>query len=301
MLIIDSDEELDASLTQELVEIAGLNGQSDAGTISHRLGARYPSRTDTANAERPLGAREQLFWLLDQNRPFHFAMVAQIAGKAGRDEWRRALDRVQGRHPRLSCCIEGAPGSVPWFRQHAGAKIPLRIVAGAPKTDWQRTVGEELAMPVDSSAAPLVRAVLIEGESDTALILVAHHAIADGLSLAYAIRDTLAALSGAPLEPLAALPAQEDMFGLGDAGVGEPHAPAGVPARYRPQDGAVPEVIGLCLPRFLTRKLRHRARQMGTTVHGALPRRSPSPAGAYSASPGTTSLCASSPRSTCGP
>ena len=34
MLNVDSDEELDASLTQELVEIAGLNGHSDTGTIS---------------------------------------------------------------------------------------------------------------------------------------------------------------------------------------------------------------------------------------------------------------------------
>jgi hypothetical protein len=212
MLITDSDEGLDASLTQELVEIASLNGQSNAQTISRLLGANNPSRTDTAKAERPLGGREHLFWLLDQNRPFHFAMVAQITGSAAPDEWRRALDRVQWRHPLLSCCIEGRPGSLPWFRQRAGAPIPLRIVAGEPKRDWQRIVGEELVMPFDSSVAPLVRAVLVQGKLDTALVLVAHHAIADGLSLAYAIRDTLSALSGEPLEPLAALPAQEDLF-----------------------------------------------------------------------------------------
>lgn len=125
-------------------------------------------------------------------------------------------------------------------------------------------------MPFDSSVAPHIRAVLVQGKLDTALVLVAHHAIADGLSLAYAIRDTLSALSGDPLEPLAALPSQGDMFDLGDVAAREQDAPAGESARYRPLDGAPPEVRGLSLPRFLTRKLRQRARQMRTTVHGAL-------------------------------
>ncbi len=42
MLITDSDEELDANLTQELVEIANLNGLSNAETISNLLGEKQP-------------------------------------------------------------------------------------------------------------------------------------------------------------------------------------------------------------------------------------------------------------------
>jgi hypothetical protein len=79
------------------------------------------SRSDTL---RPLGWLEHMFWLLDQNRPCHFAVTALLAGKASPDDWRKALDRVQKRHPLLSVCINGSPGSVPQFRRQAAAPHP---------------------------------------------------------------------------------------------------------------------------------------------------------------------------------
>jgi hypothetical protein len=218
-----------------------------------------------------------MFWLIDQNRSVHFAVTAQIVGKASPDDWRQALDRVQGRHPIFSVCIDGSPGSVPRFRQVDAAPIPLRIVEGNPRTSWEAEVGEELATPFDPSRAPLIRAVLIQGSRDTALILVAHHSIVDGLSVAYAIRDTLSALSGGLLEPLPLSPSQEEILGacagpatLAGAPEQQDHAPAGNPATYRPLDDARPTVKGLRLAPALTASLRDRARQEGTTVHGAL-------------------------------
>jgi hypothetical protein len=225
---------------------------------------------------RPLGPVEHMFWLLDQYRPVHFAVTAEIAGTASPDDWRQALDRVQERHPILSVSIEGSPGSVPRFRSEDAAPIPLRIVEGNPRTRWEREVGEELATPFDPKRAPLMRAVLIEGSQDTALILAAHHSIADGLSLAYAIRDTLSALSGEPLDPLPLVPPQEEMLGV----VARPAALAGARAQpvgglagkpsNRPSDDVRPLVRGLRLTPALTTSLADRARQEGTTVHGAL-------------------------------
>jgi len=218
-----------------------------------------------------------MFWLIDQNRSVHFAVTAQIAGKATPDDWRQALDRVQGRHPILSVCIDGSPGSVPRFRQVEAAPIPLRIVEENPKTSWEEEVGEELATPFDPSRAPLIRAVLIQGSQNTAFTLVAHHSIADGLSVAYAIRDTLSALSGALLEPLPLSPSQEEILAACAAPVAlacappeQGHLPAGNQGTYRPLDHARPTVKGLRLARALTASLRDRARQEGTTVHGAL-------------------------------
>ena len=230
-----------------------------------------------SDTTRLLGSLEHMFWLLDQHRSVHFAVTAEIAGKASPDDWREALDRVQERHPILSVSIEGSPPSVPRFRQEDAAPIPLRIVEGDPKTRWVSEVGEELATPFDPNRAPLVRAVLIEGSRDTAFILAAHHSIADGLSLAYAIRDTLSALSGEPLEPLPLAPAQEEMLGVvaGPAALADAHerpdrGPAGRPSTYRPSDHARPLVKGLRLAPALTTSLTDRARQEGTTVHGAL-------------------------------
>ncbi len=166
-----------------------------------------PAVTESAqDAIRSLGSLEHLFWLYDQNRFVHFAVTALISGETSPRDWRRALDRLQKRHPILSVCIGGEPGSVPSFRQADGTPIPLRIVEDEPELRWEAEVGEELATPFNPSQAPLTRAVLIQGARDAAFMLVAHHSIADGLSLAYAIRDTLDVLAGRSLRPLPWLP-----------------------------------------------------------------------------------------------
>jgi Condensation domain len=225
------------------------------------------------DAMRSLGSLEHLFWLFDQNRPCHFAVTALISGGTSPRDWRRALDRLQKRHPILSVCIDGGPDSVPSFRQADATPIPLRIVEDEPELCWEAEVGKELATPFNSSRAPLIRAVLIQGARDAAFMLVAHHSIADGLSLAYAIRDTLDALAGRFLRPLPWLPSQDDMMNVSDSlvdGQEQDQAGAARPAIYRPHDNARPTVKGLRLLPGLTSSIRDRARQEGTTVHGAL-------------------------------
>src|SRR6187200_3223069 len=112
-------------------------------------------------SSRSLGALEHLFWLLDQNRPVHLAVTALISGKTSPRDWRRALDRLQERHPILSACIDGKPGGIPSFRRVDDAPIPLRIVEDEPEFRWESEVGEELATRFKPSEAPLIRAVLI--------------------------------------------------------------------------------------------------------------------------------------------
>jgi hypothetical protein len=84
----------------------------------------------------PLGALEHLFWLYDQNSAAHFAVTALISSEASPRDWRRALDRLQERHPLLSVCIDGKPGTVPSFRRVSAAPIPLRIVEDEPEQRW---------------------------------------------------------------------------------------------------------------------------------------------------------------------
>src|SRR6267378_8115144 len=107
------------------------------------------------DAIRSLGSLEHLFWLFDQNSFVHFAVTALISGETSARDWRRALDRLQKRHPILSVCIGGEPGSVPSFRQADGTPIPLRIVEDEPELRWEAEVGEELATPFNPNQAPL--------------------------------------------------------------------------------------------------------------------------------------------------
>src|SRR5262245_15163853 len=225
------------------------------------------------DAIRSLGSLEHLFWLSDQHHFAHFTVTALISGRTNPHDWRRALDRLQERHPMLSVCIDCVPSSTPSFRQADATQIPLRIVEDEPELHWEAEVGKELATPFDPSRAPLIRAVLIQGAREAAFMLVAHHSIADGLSLAYAIRDTLDALAGRFLRPLPWLPSQDDMMNVSDSPVDrqeQDEAGAGMPGIYRPHDNARPTVRGLRLSPGLTLSIRDHARQEGTTVHGVL-------------------------------
>lgn len=253
----------------------------------HGIGPRppFPPTAATGGATgaktpldaRPLGSFEHLFCLMDRNRPVHFVLTAQVSGQTTPDDWRGALDRVQERHPLLSVGIRQAPGAVPEFHRMTPAPIPLRIVSGDPETRWQDEAAEELATPFAPGRAPLIRAVLIPGPRHAALLLAAHHSIADALSLAFVIRDLLQAINGIPLPPLPFPPSQEEALGLSHASMESGAAPRegqhgaiGKPATYRPRDGGKPKVRGLRLPENLTTKIRTRARAEGTSLHGAL-------------------------------
>jgi hypothetical protein len=44
---------------------------------------------------RALGAREHMFWLMDQKHPVHLTVTAEVKGVTKAQSWRNALDAVQ--------------------------------------------------------------------------------------------------------------------------------------------------------------------------------------------------------------
>jgi hypothetical protein len=225
---------------------------------------------------RPLGSFEEFFWLYDQHRPLHFALAAQIQGRTTVGRWRGALDLVQRRHPFFSVCIE-KNGSNPHFSQETGAPIPLRVVQGKNAVQrWESEIELELSIPFNAEQAPLVRAVLLHEADRAVCILLAHHSIADGRSIAFAIRDLLQALSGGSIHSLPVIPAHEEILGLTRSKESQPapgqesNTPPGRRATYVRKEDSRPHVRSLRLTPELTAKVRKRARQEGTTVHGAL-------------------------------
>lgn len=241
----------------------------------------YPTITtltepQSVDFERPLGGLEHFFWLIDQHRPVHFAMAAHVEGHTEVSSWRTALDAAQERHPLLSVAIETDAVDGPRFRTVADTRVPLRI-ADAPPSSWRFEVAKELATPFDTRQAPLVRAVLMHGQNESVLIVIAHHSIADGLSVSYIVRDILQALQGEDLQPLAPLPAQEALVYPSQPPVvdadqaGQPESPQeGRPVSFRALHDSLPAVEALSLPPDVTSKLIERARKERTTVHGAL-------------------------------
>jgi hypothetical protein len=249
--------------------------RNNAYTFADIEAASAPNMDLVDGSIRPLGSCEHLFWLLDQGSPMHFSLAAQIEGETTVGEWRAALDRVQRRHPFFSVWIDKNGNGNPCFSLVPETPIPIRVVRSDSQPSWLTEMERELAVPFDAERAPLVRAVLMHEPHRATLILTAHHSIADGLSLSFAIRDTLLAISGRPIDPLPVTPSMESMFDSAESGpIGNAsnvdESEGMKPSVLLPQDGAKPRIRALRLSSELTARLRERARQEDTTVHGAL-------------------------------
>jgi NRPS condensation-like uncharacterized protein len=221
---------------------------------------------------RKLGATEQLFWLIDRNRPIHFTLVAQIDRVFAPQAWDAALSAVQQRHPLLSARILTSADAAPAFHHDANARIPLRLVDDAHGSLWQSEVRREMAMPVDGTSAPLVRATVLQGDGHSTIVLTAHHALLDGMGGAYVMEDLLRALSGSVLEHLPLVQSLESLLGtqMQTATTSAEMTPAPEPKAFRAALGAHPEVATLALDAHLTQTVVERSRKERTTVHGAV-------------------------------
>jgi NRPS condensation-like uncharacterized protein len=226
---------------------------------------------------RALGAKEHLFWLMNQKHPVHLTVTAEVKGDTKMQSWRDALDAVQRRHPVLSTSIDRNEEGEPALYQVDAAPIPLRVVNGSVQGRWELEVDREMAVPFTPGQAPLIRSVLIHKPQSAVLILIAHHAIADGMALVFLIRDLLQVLSGGQIETLSFSSTAEELLSklpkgeeIVEAEASQAGAPQAEPAPYREGNGLAPSVTARKLDENLTWTLKERARREGTTVHGAL-------------------------------
>ena len=181
-----------------------------------------------------------------------------------------ALASLQQRHPMFRASIQTDDNGVPFFREEAGPPIPLRIVEGNAEQQLESEIAREISTPFHSpSQAPLVRAAVLHEKKRSIVILAAHHSIADGISLAYAIRDLVHALAGEALDALPVPPSHEELLGI----VEDPaeSTSSGVSRSINPAFfKLVPRVASLRLSKELTADFRERAQLERTSVHGAL-------------------------------
>ncbi len=225
---------------------------------------RQPLELLPSDLLRPLGAFEELFCLFDQHFPTNHALAAQITGHTTVQQWRDALDAVQHRHPLLSVCIDTTFNRVPHFRRVTRQRIPLRVVT-SPNSRWQREIAEEVNEPFTPDQAPLSRAVLLHQETHCVFILSSHHAVSDGFSLIFLLRDILLALSGHALEALPLAPSREILFGAQQRTSTETGLPSFAARRPLP-----PHVEGIKLTPEQATALQRRAREEGVTIHAAI-------------------------------
>jgi len=141
---------------------------------------------------RRLSAREH-FTLRFPNG--NVVMVARIEGPVSEARLKPAVAKLRRRHPLLGVRVARDQDQATWFTPEGVPEIPVRVVPRTAPDAWVRAAIEAHREPFPCQTGPLIRFTLLTSGEVSDLIVVAHHAICDGLSLAYLIRDCLRHLS----------------------------------------------------------------------------------------------------------
>ena len=162
--------------------------------MSHNLTAK--------KYERKITPLERLF----TRSPFSLVtIVARIKGDISEDQLTQAVAKVQLRHTNLRVRIRDGQDHVPWFTSEGVGEIPVEVVPREADDHWIKVHQEASKVPFDFEERPAIRFILVHSPIVSELIILCHHIICDGLSLAYLARDLLAHL-GDPSREVEVLP-----------------------------------------------------------------------------------------------
>ncbi|MGV3604441.1 MAG: phthiocerol/phthiodiolone dimycocerosyl transferase family protein [Dyadobacter fermentans] len=217
---------------------------------------------------RTLGAFEKTFWLLDQIDSKDFCLAADISGTRPVEQWRKAIDMAQQRHPNLSVRVVLDELSRPALEHVHYLPIPLRVVHAEQDYRWEQEVEKELSERFNTAEGPLLRVVLVQKTDSTVLILSANHTVADGTSLSYLTRDILLAVTGNELALMQPQVSNDETLDLPEDLPAQTVEP--VLGLKMKTDAVNPLVSSHRFSESTTRNILERARQENTSVHGAI-------------------------------
>jgi hypothetical protein len=152
--------------------------------------------------ERRLTPLERLF----TRSPYAIVtMVARIRGNVSDDMLVNAVSQVQQRHPNLRVRICEDVHHVPWFTSEGAEAIPVEMVARESDHHWIKVCLEACKAPFEFDVRPAIRFILVHSPAVSEMVILCHHIICDGVSLAFLARDLFLHL-GDPARELEALP-----------------------------------------------------------------------------------------------
>ncbi len=248
----------------------------------------------SSTPDRPLSPVEKIFWRLTQGKSLNVTSVAAVRGEISREAVMMGLQHIAKLHPLARVRIDES-GDVPRFVTAGVADVPLRVVKGSP-TGTESILEHEINLPIDTSRGPLVRATWVSLDRSNHLFLMTfHHAVGDGMSGVYLLRDFLEAAAAhlsAKSLPSSQFVEECDSIDVrlpsqtrglrGAAGLTRLLAqvawedarlrPAARPSSETPGDSSDPIFRVLCrvLDREQVLRVTEQSRKNGTTVHGVL-------------------------------
>ncbi|MFC1947462.1 condensation domain-containing protein [Chloroflexota bacterium] len=69
--------------------------------------------------------------------------------------------------------------------------MPIKSELRESETHWQEVLKKECKIPFEFNSRPAIRFILVQSPSESDLIILCHHIICDGMSLAYLARDIM--------------------------------------------------------------------------------------------------------------
>lgn len=123
--------------------------------------------------------------------PFSIVSIAaRINGLVTEEMLHAAVQKAQFRHPVLRARMVQDGDRLSFSTDEVG-EIPVKIVRRASDQDWIELVQRESQIPFDFEARPAIRFFLVQSPEVSDLVILCHHSICDGLSLAYLAKDLL--------------------------------------------------------------------------------------------------------------
>jgi len=133
-------------------------------------------------------------------------MVARIEGYVSEEMLKNAVSKVQQRHILLRARIKDDKDHALWFTSEEVQDISIEIIPRKSKDDWIEIHAAALKIPFEFEIRPAIRFILVQSSDVSEIIILCHHIICDGMSLAYLARDLLVHL-GDPAREVGVLPA----------------------------------------------------------------------------------------------
>lgn len=123
--------------------------------------------------------------------PLNVVMAARIRGPIAHRDILAALERLRACHPLLAVRTVLNSDGTAYFTSEGVPAIPVHVESRESERQWMSCVEREIRTPFIMETGPLLRCALVQSAEVSELILCAHHAICDGMSLTYLLRDVL--------------------------------------------------------------------------------------------------------------
>jgi NRPS condensation-like uncharacterized protein len=128
--------------------------------------------------------------------PFNVVMVGRVRGDLEPATVASALEALRRRHPLLAVRAEFDKQGNGWFTGDEVPAIMTHVEQRQSQDHWLAFVKEELRAAFPLETGPLVRCTVVHAPAISEIVLCGHHAILDGMSLGYLLRDVLRVATG---------------------------------------------------------------------------------------------------------